>query len=345
MLLTLVVLTSVLGRAQQMLATLNHNDSISVYYGVDALESALDAAANGDIITLSSGIFSAPSKITKAVTLRGAGAWAVEGNGNLTILNDVTTLNVPEDSLYHLTIEGINFPNTVNVKTIYGASFWKCNFYETYNVEGGRAYNTSYYNCIIRRHSNDQAIETNTQYTNSVIVRFKYNNRPASFINCIVNQYPLAAEINKRIFTNCILFHSYINISDIRPEENHYTSYCSAFINAATNTSHNPALFGNTAANNLWNFIGMSTVFKTFDGTLDNGYNFELQDSIATQCLGNDGTQIGIYGGPVPFDPRVNNPMIKKINVARQSTADGKLAVDIEVVSDEHSDTLDSELE
>ena len=346
MLLTLVVLTSVLGRAQQQLATLNHSDSISVYYGMDALKSALDAATNGDIITLSSGVFSSPSEITKAITLRGAGAWQVEGGGNITVLNDETTLDVPEDSLHHLTIEGINFPKNVYLENIYGASFWKCNFKVLRLSSVCYVYNTGYYNCIIQSYYNSPLyyrdnIDENTQYVNSVILGWTYSDKPASFINCIVKQDPATACMNSRTFTNCILFGGYAGNNT--PDNNYQTSFNSAFINTVSYSAN--GLYKNTSANNLWNFIGMSTVFKTFDGTLDNGYNFELQDSIATQCLGNDGTQIGIYGGPVPFDPRVNNPMIKKINVARQSTADGKLAVDIEVVSDEHADTLDSELE
>lgn len=57
----------------------------------------------------------------------------------------------------------------------------------------------------------------------------------------------------------------------------------------------------------------------------------ELTDAAKTKYLGSDGTQIGIYGGSIPFDPRPSNPQITKLNVASKSTADGKLSVDIEV--------------
>jgi len=87
------------------------------------------------------------------------------------------------------------------------------------------------------------------------------------------------------------------------------------------------------ASHVLWNKRGMNTVFKTFNGSTE-GENFELLDSIATNCLGTDGTQIGIYGGAMPFDPHVTSPLIKRINVANRSTADGKLEVDIEVVNE-----------
>ena len=62
--------------AQEQLATLRHNDSISVYYGANAFVQAYNAATHGDIITLSDGIFSTPSSVQKGITVRGNGAVA-----------------------------------------------------------------------------------------------------------------------------------------------------------------------------------------------------------------------------------------------------------------------------
>ena len=59
--------------AQEQLATLKHNDSIRVYYGADAFVQAYNAAANGDVITLSDGIFNT-TDVRKGITLRGNGA-------------------------------------------------------------------------------------------------------------------------------------------------------------------------------------------------------------------------------------------------------------------------------
>lgn len=60
--------------------------------------------------------------------------------------------------------------------------------------------------------------------------------------------------------------------------------------------------------------------------------NFELQDSIATTILGNDGTQVGIYGGPMPFDPYVYN---HKVSAARRTTPDGFLDLEIKLYDEE----------
>ncbi len=77
-----------------------------------------------------------------------------------------------------------------------------------------------------------------------------------------------------------------------------------------------------------------ASLFKTYTGAaLDklDSENFQLTDAAKTQYLGTDGTEIGIYGGSLPFDPTTSNPQITKCNVASKSTADGKLSVDIEV--------------
>ena len=58
---------------------------------------------------------------------------------------------------------------------------------------------------------------------------------------------------------------------------------------------------------------------------------FHLTEAAQTAYLGLDGTQVGIYGGSMPFDPIPTNPQITKCKVAQKSTTDGKLSVDIEV--------------
>lgn len=65
-------------------------------------------------------------------------------------------------------------------------------------------------------------------------------------------------------------------------------------------------------------------------GVSDNE-TFELTETAKATYLGTDGTQVGIYGGMLPFDTTPSNPRITKCNVAAKSTADGKLSVDIEV--------------
>ena len=58
---------------------------------------------------------------------------------------------------------------------------------------------------------------------------------------------------------------------------------------------------------------------------------YELTDEAKNTYVGSDGTEIGIYGGNLPYNTRILGPQITKCNVASKTTADGKLSVDIEV--------------
>ena len=60
-------------------------------------------------------------------------------------------------------------------------------------------------------------------------------------------------------------------------------------------------------------------------------YNVSLETG--KKYLGSDGTEVGMYGGSLPFDPTPTNPQITKCTVSPKSTADGKLSVEIEVSS------------
>jgi hypothetical protein len=71
-----VLLLNVVGTkntlAQNQVAILQHNDTLSAFYGPEALSAAHTAASDGDIITLSSGNFNGCT-LSKAVTIHGAG--------------------------------------------------------------------------------------------------------------------------------------------------------------------------------------------------------------------------------------------------------------------------------
>ena len=79
-----------------------------------------------------------------------------------------------------------------------------------------------------------------------------------------------------------------------------------------------------------------ATVFKTLRvNDLDIKFpspneTFELTPTAAATYLGDDGKQVGIYGGTNPFDPTPSNPQIKKFTVD-SSVNSGKLSVKINV--------------
>lgn len=307
--------------AQQQLATLNHQNNTTAYYGVDALVSAHAAAENGDIIILSPGVFNA-CDISKAVTIRGAGAWADTVGGSTMIRNNFN-INVPQNNAYHLTMEGINAYNNIQCQNAYNAQFIKCNF-QWIGVPGSS--NVSFVNCVLWYWSTSSSGNTaGTQFTNSVILDCNNYAVPDTYINCVVKQNP--SQASSRMFQNCVLYYDYTD--ENTPSNNSPTSFNCLFVQMNADTNYTGKLYAPLAGHELWNKRGMGNVFKTFNGSV--GENFELIDSIANIYRGSDGTQIGIYGGPMPFAPRVTNPLIKRINVSDRSTSDDKLPVTIEM--------------
>ena len=76
-LFTVALLSAITMKAQvvseTISATLQDGETTTVYYGTDALKTALNNAADGSIITLSSGTFARPDNIMKSVKIYGAG--------------------------------------------------------------------------------------------------------------------------------------------------------------------------------------------------------------------------------------------------------------------------------
>ncbi len=339
---------------QQLLATLNHNDSITVYYGSTALSQAYNAAESGDIITLSSGSFAAVD-IRKAITIRGAGMYVdtLLGTAPTLITGDFTIDHFAGTISSHICLEGLYFTHSLYFSNVKHPEFIKCEFTRILGTfpQGTNYYmeNATFLNCVVSdylrmgiqyaNYGYYYAAIQNSSFINCAIMSVSYySNRNTSYVsnnyfsasgknntfnNCIVKLHPAEAQYYST--NNSILFYN--------GEDSSYTSvtYNSIGINS-TAPYFSPAILN---AQNLHNYNSFSSVFKTFTGTYNSGgTSFELQDSIATSILGTDGTQVGIYGGAMPFDPHIHHPLVRRCNVASRSTADGKLAVDIEIVSE-----------
>lgn len=324
--------------AQQQLATLNHNDNITVYYGQNALQQAHAAAVNGDIITLSPGLFEI-STITKAITIRGTGMFQ---NNSLGVeptylnLNSSLFLNIPSDTNHYLVIEGVHFRSSVFFNHVSNPRFIKCKFSSSFSnsTSNPSMDGAMFINCIL--HSFYCNNSTNTTFINSVILLL--DNGPANLMNCIAGIDHNS--LSQKMIQNSILY-SMLNVTPSLLNGN--GCYNSIGINTYSSYSTYFNLT-NMAGHALYNKNSFNTVFKHFNRTSDNlngytnyydGISFELQDDIVSSILGDDSTQVGIYGGAYPFDPIVRNPKIHRCNVSNRSTSDGKLAVDIEVVADE----------
>ncbi len=336
--------------AQTPTATLSHEGNVKCFYGADALKDAVDAATDGDDITLSSGVFNAIT-ITKAVNIKGAGMVA-------DTINNVEKTVVKKgsgtyDYFYvrkdNVNISGIYFTAQVNLDST-NIKLNKCTITDALYVKPNNStrYTENYlYNCRCLR-----AVSLNNPGTKlNVVNSFIYDATTSSTSNSAISYYvvnsiigshagsvngPLA--IYNSTFYNSIIFNTstgtyYINGN--LPSSN-FVYYC-------VGKNGNGTIFdnvlgyddgsGNYVPNNTNTVVSdLSTIFKTFNGENYNEYEtFELTTTAANTYLGNDRTQVGMHGGSMPYDPFPSHPIITKLTVAEKSTPAGKLSVDVEV--------------
>lgn len=314
-----------------LLATLSHEGNVTTFYGASALGVAHAAAVHGDVITLSSGSFN-PVNITKAVTLRGAGM-AVDSVHNIlpTIISGDFTINIPDSVTQRFTLEGIYHNHMIRYINLNNAMFVKCrlNKIESNNT-GSKLKNATFTNCRLGYRlylsSDCSASCINSIIQDPVGANF-------DFRNCVIKFYstygsPLGAKaVTNSMLSNCIIYGLGGTSSSIFPTST--TAYNCVEVN---NSSNNPTFMN--IPNNTNKYATCDAVFKTYKGAqmgVSDNETFELTETAKATYLGTDGTQVGIYGGMLPFDTTPSNPRITKCNVAAKSTADGKLSVDIEV--------------
>lgn len=328
-----MMIVAVAGFAQtSLLATLSHEGTVKTYYGASALKSAYADATHGDVITLSSGTFLA-TNISKAITVCGAGMDADSLSlREPTIITGDFTINIADSVAERLTIEGIYHNHTIKYQNVNQPMFLKCRFNKItyYSSSSSWFGNASFIHCKIgnivlcnKGTASFLSCAVNDPQTNGGCV--------AEFVNCVIWLYNTS---------DCYLYNSTIKNSFL------YSSYdyksisidnsCTMFNNIGCCKYYSTNnLFANSPNSSNKMVSSLSSVFKTWTGVWNDEEKFELTDEAKTTYLGTDGTQIGIYGGNLPFESTPSNPQITKCNVAAKSTADGKLSVDITIKSAE----------
>lgn len=288
-----------------LVAILSHGDEITTFQSTGAYAQAVSKAVDGDIITLSSGNFTA-TDITKNITIRGAGMMPGEAP---TVLNGDFSIDINPTQTGSLTIEGIYSPNTLKLNQANEIMLLKC---WIPNVTGNQ--NTLKISSIRFIHC---FITNNCSFANKSVTS-------AQFINSYIESYR-GANDGSFSFTNCIIGFS-------------MATYGGAFKNSiiTNSTSSSNSTYSNCISNS-YNFSGQPIsagnkyLPEITDFFKEDSDRYELKDEYATLYLGDDGLQVGIYGGSIPFDPATTSLRITKFNISARTTADGKLPVEIEV--------------
>ena len=315
------VMVATLSFAQNTLvATLTHGNDISMFYGSFALKEAMTAAVSGDIINLSGGAFQAVN-ISKAVTLRGTGI----DNANSTYIVNDFSLEVSESETVRLSMEGIRIANKMTLKSLSNPFFLKCQFNEVYFYQNNstKVKDAMFADCKITNSFSLYGSST-VQFVNSFINLFENRSSStagASFINCVLRFQYLYDVYSSQLF-NCIFVSSTANNSSYLPSS-------AMAANCVTINFSNP--FRNSPASTNCSTSTFEEVFINFTGSYADDQTFELTDAAKTNFLGTDGTQVGMYGGVMPYTSTPSYPQISKMNASNKTTADGKLSVEIEV--------------
>lgn len=321
----------------QFVATLQHGDKVSNYYGLDALKNAYNASETGDIITLSSGSFNS-CNIEKGITLRGAGLNSevkTEVNGNFHVYST--------DESWTTTFEGLKLNNTVRVYSRNSEGAGKVVFEKNYIADLTTASSSpkeigapviNVINCYVKycdagNYSKFNAY--NSIFTNGRTNHSDYSN--PTFNNCIIicNNDSYFGNLYEAIFNNCILYNTYTN-------NTYYAKLPSSCV--ATNclsihpNSHNAFdnLPSGASINNSME-TNITEIFKTFTGEFSSFAElYELTEK-GKSYKGFEGTEVGVQGGFLPYTLHVQYPVISKFQADTKAGTDGKLNVSIEVTN------------
>ena len=321
-----------------MLATLSHNGDITTYYGSTAYRDAVNAASDGDIITLSSGSFAAVN-LTKALTIRGAGM-SVDtiAKTSPTILSGKFSIQIPDSVTKRLTIEGIYSSEDITVNgKLQNATFLKdrFNIIQYGNSSTPLMKNLTFIHCrissMLQLPDNSSASCVNCYISDPYTHGATLSN--FEFTNCVIrftsygSYVGSPSMVRSSTYNNCVIYHTTSAFISSLP------SSCAAYYCVGRSANSSGNLFANQTNTTNWNLgnTAYSDLFKTCTGNYSDNETCELADAAKTKYLGADGKQVGMYGGDLPYSERPTNPQITKCNVAAKSTADGKLSVDIEV--------------
>ena len=356
--LVLALSFSALFAQQTAVALLNHEGTISTFYGANALTDAHKAAVDGDVITLSGGAFTAPSSWTKAVTLRGAGCYeGAENTREVTYIGNAFKLAIPVTIETTMTIEGIHFKSNFSFSTrVKNTTFLKC-YFEGYEVSGVCC-NTNFYNCVIAgqiRFSGDANSLADVYFFNCYVNDPNASSSYVStkFTNCVISFPSIYVSstnghlsgMNYARYNNCIFLGNTKYMDNAIIPSNCTATYCLSCLCAYKNaTETEDAIYDYNIFDDMGNSTNkyleegkplnetISSVFKTYNGTNAFSFNelYELTDEAKATYIGSDGTQIGLYGG-MGFDLIPSTLQITKCEVSPRSTKDGKLSVKIEV--------------
>lgn len=305
---------------ETVVASLSHEGETTMFYGLTALAKAAEKAQSGDIINLSRGIFNATT-IKAGITLRGAGI----DSDDPTYINGSLTIQIPTEDTNHFTIEGIICNSEMKMTgTFSSPQIVKCKLSSGFTTGSTKDdINILVVNSKVLDHFNVGGV-CKASLINSYVdgVGF-YDDAHFMGLNCVLWKDRVDL-LHHSVWKNCIFF-SARGYGDALPTDSECTN-C-----VGVNYGNDP--FRNLTIKPNCSRATYAEAFKDFTGTYTDEQTFELSaEAKANENFkGTDGTEVGLYGGPQPFNLTLSYPLISKMEVGEKTDEKGQLEVTIGV--------------
>lgn len=310
---------------------LHSANGVQHFKGSNSFVDAYNASNSGDTIYLSGGSFLSPDSIAKSLRIYGAGHYPDSSSATLiTLINGNITLKTNSDNSI---FEGIDLTGNINISTNdtinnilfqyvmirgnlsmqTGATGSISDFHLIRSVIKGHLYLAKFQNTIVSNSILQAMVlqSTGTVFQNNIFLTNAYGGMYNTYY-AINGDYNI---INNNIF---------IKVSD--PE-----------IAGTGNLINNNIFKQSPAFSNNYINVPSDSIFVSQSGyAFDYNHNYKL--NYPNIFLGNDGTEVGIYGGVFPYKDGAlpSNPHIRRKNIAPQTNNNGELQIEIEVSAQDH---------
>jgi hypothetical protein len=329
--------------AQNPITTLQHAGTTQVFYGQNSFVEAYNASTNGDTLNLSVGAFTPPAVFTKGINIFGAGHFPdnIDDKRRTTLTNEF----IIENGSSNLYIEGIYVNGRMDFATteiLDNLVFKKMSIFgshtsEINNVGGGVLKNCLFEDCFI----SNEGLSLNNHLTtlNLCIRHCIFNGNGQSGIagaNTILDGNIFLTDIyipaiicnGGAIYKNNIFCKDGIIDCCLTKDEVYYNN-----IFVADTVIFKDGTYG---SNNYFS-VSRSDIFVNQTGnTINYFHDYHLKNP--ELYIGTDGTQVGLYGGIIPFKDGglPSNPQIISKSVANQTDASGNLNINFTVKAQEN---------
>lgn len=322
-------------------ATLTHAGVTTEYYGENAFVDAVKASVDGDLITLSEGLFKGTT-INKSLNIRGNGV-----GSTLITSNVILDKSADENEENHwLNIEGITFNADIKIKepstseglyVVKNLCMKRCDI-KNFGFDGrwrqSTLKNCSFINCRITNGINLYNV-CEVSFINSIVKGYCYydgqeNNPKVNMLNCVIITGKSPSEVTYLKAKNSVLL---LNDGDGHSNGEWYifpptVGFQNCVISGRLSYEVNKKFFFNNEIEQdktIW--MPMAEVFATLTShsSYDATNDYQLKEITSKEV---DGTLLGIYNGEVPYTTTVTYPHFTTFNVAEKAV-DGKLSVEV----------------